>query len=247
MSDEAQVDFDDALARAFSRISSAKKDSKNPHFNTSYADLASVTEAIRGPLTAEGFSWPQLTEMSEDGRKVTVTTHLRRKGVCLTSKLSMPVMPVDKPTAQGVGSAITYARRYALSAITGVCPDDDDGTAASEGGRSKQPAKAKPKPKAEPKPDPAWTAARELFAKVSKRRADLIQQHGLAQMYPSASDRFAEALGVKVAPPGRDITPEQWTSATRAYGDDIDDIEMSLDAPDSDPHNGAEDMGMGEP
>lgn len=231
--EDALADFDNALARAFANIESAKKDSENPHFRNKYADLASVTDAIRGPLTAEGFSWPQATGMSDDGRTVIVTTQLRRKGLSISSTLAMPV---EKPTAQGVGSAITYARRYALSAITGVCPDDDDGNAASEGGKPKQPPKKKAAPK---KPHQSetkeWKAAREAFALVSKKRGDIIQTNGVKGR-TAASDLFAQALGVKVAPGAREITPEQWVAAARAFGDDIDDIELGLGtAPDDYP------------
>jgi len=70
--------------------------------------------------------------------------------------------------------------------------------------------------------------ARELFIKVAKRRGELIKEHGIKGR-ELAADLFARAIGVETAPPGRDITPEQWTAATRAYGDDIDDIELTLE------------------
>lgn len=235
----AQAEFDDALSKAFAEIETAKKDSTNPHFRNKYADLASVTDAIRGPLTKNGFSWPQFVSMTAG--EVHVRTELRRKGVCVASMLSMPV---EKPTAQGVGSAITYARRYALSAITGVCPDDDDGTAASEGGKAKRPAKtrAKPRASAAPKASPQWTAAYGTYQKVAKRRADLLQSSGLGS-YMTPADRVANALGLKTAPGGRDITPEQWEIITSEFSLDITDIEATLaereqDAPTGEPMDG---------
>lgn len=129
---EDQQSFDEALARAFAKIDFAAKDGKNPHFRSSYATLASVYDACREALTSEGFSFPQTLNLihTEEGLSIVVTTRLRRKGVELISSLPMPVG--GKGTPQDIGSAITYGRRYSLSALVGVCPDDDDdGNAAS--------------------------------------------------------------------------------------------------------------------
>lgn len=129
-----------ALAKAQSKIDSAKKDSTNPHFKSRYADLASVWEAIRGPLTENGLSIVQMP--SADGAKVSVTTILlHTSGQFIRSRLTM-VAADTKP--QTVGSCLTYARRYALSAVAGVAPDDDDGNAANggDGGATKVPGKS---------------------------------------------------------------------------------------------------------
>lgn len=209
MTDEAQADFDDALARAFARIEAAKKDSENPHFRNKYADLASVTEAIKGPLTSEGFSWPQTIAM-EDGL-VVVTQWLRRKGVAIQSVLPMPIG--DKATPQQIGSAITYARRYALSAMVGVAPDDDDGNAASSsgGGQVRAPARqrsaSKPKPQQEKKPG-GWRAnasadvlkADEVYRALCRERAPLAQELHVA----NNPETIRKILG-------RDPDPERMT------------------------------------
>lgn len=132
MSDEKQVDFDDALARVYGLVEKATKDASNPHFRSKYTTLASIHDACSKALVTEGFSWPQLVTTSKEGglHLVHVTTQLRRKGLLLESTLALPVG--GKGTAQDIGSAITYARRYGLSAIVGVCPaEDDDGNAAS--------------------------------------------------------------------------------------------------------------------
>jgi hypothetical protein len=104
----------------------AKKDSTNPHFKTAYADLASVWDACRAPLANAGLSVVQL--VSSEGATATVETILAHSsGEWVSSLLAVPLTKVD---AQGLGSAITYGRRYALAAIVGVCPADDDGEAA---------------------------------------------------------------------------------------------------------------------
>lgn len=137
-----QKDFDDALSRVFARVEKAGKDAKGQARRGvyMYATLASVTDAISEALTAEGFSWPQLlatrVEIVGEGSDrfaqiwVDVTTQLRRGGVLIESTLAMPVG--GNGTPQDIGSAITYGRRYGLSAAVGVCPEDDDGNAASQ-------------------------------------------------------------------------------------------------------------------
>jgi len=111
-----------ALSKAQSIMKTAKKDSENPFFKSTYADLASVWEAIRTPFTENGFSISQFTETKDD--RVCVTTLLlHTSGEWLSSELVLPTLKLDP---QAFGSAITYARRYALAAICGVASDDDD-------------------------------------------------------------------------------------------------------------------------
>jgi hypothetical protein len=122
----------EALAKAQAKITHAAKDRENPHFKSKYATLASVWDAVREPLTANGLSVVQTVESTQDGAFVEVRTHLlHSSGESMESSLKVPVA---QRTAQGMGSAITYARRYALAAMVGVAPDDDDdGNAASQG------------------------------------------------------------------------------------------------------------------
>src|SRR5262245_42816044 len=116
-----------ALAKAQGSIQAAKKDSFNPHFKSSYADLASVWEACREPLSSNGLAVVQVPEAGE--QSVTVTTTLyHSSGQWIRSRLTVPV---GQDTAQGIGSALTYARRYGLAAMVGVAPDEDDGNAAA--------------------------------------------------------------------------------------------------------------------
>lgn len=116
-----------ALAKAQGCIGIAAKTSANPFFKSKYADLASVWEAIRAPLSSNGLAIIQFPRSTRDGVEVeTVLTH--ESGEYVAETLSLPVAKHD---AQGVGSAITYARRYGLQSIAGVAPDDDDGNAAA--------------------------------------------------------------------------------------------------------------------
>lgn len=103
----------------------ASTDATN-YFKKSYATLSSVWNVIRKPLTDNGLSISQTFDVSDGGVTV-VTTLLHTSGEWKSSRL---YSALDKPNIQGLGSAITYLRRYSLSAMVGVCPDDDDAESA---------------------------------------------------------------------------------------------------------------------
>lgn len=115
-----------ALAAAQGAMKHADKDSKNPHFSSRYADLASVIDACRAPLAANGLSVVQLPAITDRGH-VLRTRLLHASGQWIESEI--PVL-TTRSGPQEYGSALTYARRYALAAMVGVAPDDDDGEAA---------------------------------------------------------------------------------------------------------------------
>lgn len=123
-----------ALAKAQAEMEGAKKEGLNPHFRSRYADLASVWDACREALTKNGLSVVQTLASTNDETGVVVhitTMLLHESGQYITDTLS--IKPKEN-SPQGVGSTVTYGRRYALAAIAGVAPEDDDGNAAT--GRS---------------------------------------------------------------------------------------------------------------
>ncbi len=142
-----------ALAKAQGEITGALKDSANPFFKSKYDDLASCWDACREPLSKNGLSVVQLpargksvtiewettdqktgaiTQFKTDTEElVIVTTLFHSSGQWIKGEL--PMIPRDA-TPQGIGSAFTYGRRYALTALIGIAQVDDDGNAAS--GRS---------------------------------------------------------------------------------------------------------------
>ena len=136
-------DIATALAKAQAEIEGAKKDSNNPHFKSSYADLASVWDACRKALTGNGLSVVQ-GPVSDEGRVGVTTMLMHSSGQWLESTF---FMRPTKDDPQGAGSALTYARRYALAAMVGVAPEDDDGNAASEKPSGKPVAVAQQAPK----------------------------------------------------------------------------------------------------
>ena len=130
-----------ALAKAQATMKAASFDKKNPHFNSKYASLAAIIDAVRKPLTDNGLSFAQTTNVGEHGFFLE-TKLLHSSGQWLSSQYPLP----QGATAQQTGSALTYARRYSLSAITGTAADEDDD---AERRREGEPAEySAPKPKA---------------------------------------------------------------------------------------------------
>jgi hypothetical protein len=116
-----------ALAKAQSEMSKALKDSDNPHFKSKYADLAAVMDACMPALNKYGIAVIQPFVSSDFGNAVkTVLIHEGGE----TLECSIPLI-LGKNDMQGLGSAITYARRYGLMAMAGIAPEDDDGNAAA--------------------------------------------------------------------------------------------------------------------
>lgn len=119
----------EAMSKAQAKVEGAVKGKANPAFKGSkYADLQSVWDACREALTGNGIAVVQFPGDCVDGRVFMTTILTHSSGEWMRETLSIPLGKVD---AQGYGSAITYARRYALAAIAGVSPEDDDGNAAS--------------------------------------------------------------------------------------------------------------------
>ncbi len=127
---ESITELAKALCKAQAEIESVKKESSNPFFKSKYADLSSVWAAIREPLTKNGLCLVQ-NPSSKDNRAQVATILMHTSGEYIRSVLEMAAVKSDP---QGIGSAITYARRYAILAIIGIAPEDDDGNAASHGG-----------------------------------------------------------------------------------------------------------------
>ena len=118
-----------ALAKAQGAMKGAVKDSANPFFKSKYADLASVVEAIRAAFSANGLSYIQTVEPSDKDEVRVETTLLHASGEWISC--GVLALPVSKVDAQGYGSALTYCRRYSLSAAVGIAAEaDDDGNAA---------------------------------------------------------------------------------------------------------------------
>jgi hypothetical protein len=137
-----------AIVKAQSEMKPAVKDSVNPFFKSKYADLSAVWTAI-APFTMNGIAITQSPQGPLDGHIVLDTQLTHVSGQWMLSRLTMPVVKNDP---QGFGSALTYARRYALGCMTGlVTEEDDDGNQASQQ-PARIPFKPVPKPAAAQSP-----------------------------------------------------------------------------------------------
>jgi ERF superfamily len=114
-----------ALVKAQKSMGAVLKNASNPHLKSKYADLGSVLDACLSALHDNGFAIMQPCGKDEHGAFVeTVLAH--ESGESCTSRV---YLVIGKQDMQGVGSAITYARRYGLLGMAGLAPEDDDGEA----------------------------------------------------------------------------------------------------------------------
>lgn len=178
---ESIKEISTALCKAQAAMKSAPKDATNPHFKSRYADLASIWDTIRGPLTSNGLSVLQSVLQTENG--IAVQTQLNHQSGEWFRMDPCPI-PVDKQNAQGAGSAITYGKRYSLAAAVGiVADDDDDGHAAAE--RPPQQRQAVP-----PKHDPPALSAKD--AKLVKSFVEIIEQAPNVEALQSVTDMLKQ-------------------------------------------------------
>lgn len=130
-----------ALAAAEIEFAAVAKNHVNPYFKSRYADLADLIEATRPALAKNGLTVIQLPRLAQGMAGVT-TMLLHSSGEWLRQELLLPAGKLDKLDAQTVGSAVTYARRYAYQSLLNIAAeDDDDGNQAS--GNHAEPARAK--------------------------------------------------------------------------------------------------------
>lgn len=184
----------ESMSKAQASLKSAPFNRVNPHFKNRYADLTSVIDTARKPLSENGLTFMQFVSCS--GPVVSVETVIAHSsGEWISGTLSLTATKGDP---QGVGSAITYAKRYGLCAALGIsADDDDDANEASTPANTQRPVPQNGKPEASPK----------------KQFADAVK--GWAQVAPedvrAACLQVAKAAGIDANTPDADSA---WTKAT---------------------------------
>ncbi|WP_019100712.1 ERF family protein [Chromobacterium haemolyticum] len=118
-----------ALVQARRDVGVAIKNAVNPHLKNKYADLGAVHDAIDNALDKNDLTPFQTPVASDDAKLHLQTLLIHKSGEYIGGTL---VMPMSKQDPQGYGSALTYARRYALAAMLNVTQDDDDGARAAD-------------------------------------------------------------------------------------------------------------------
>lgn len=195
-----------ALPKAQAAITKVSKDAANPHFNSKYVSLTQIAEAVIPALNANGISVLQPV-MASNGSVQVMTVLLHETGQWLRATHSVPVSRND---AQGVGSALTYARRQGLQALLTVAPagEDDDGEGAVGRGSAKPPLPPK-EPERPGLPDrvkrlegimanvktvkdltKAWTLSNDLRAELEKENPA-----ELARLEAARDAKQAELIG----------------------------------------------------
>lgn len=135
---ESITELAKALAAAQGELANASKNAKNPHFKSAYADLGEILNVIRPVFAKHGLGIMQMPDY-EAGMVTVETLVTHSSGEYITSQTRLPV---GQQNAQGVGGAITYARRYSLAAVAGIGQEDDDGQSAVGTARQQQQAQA---------------------------------------------------------------------------------------------------------
>lgn len=147
-----------ALAKAQAEMRNAKLNKVNPHFKSRYADLAEIRDTVTPALTAQGIAVVHGMDTAENGIAV-VTRLIHASGQWVESRFPVAY---DKP--QTMGSAITYGRRYNLSAIVNIAADDDDDANAA----NDKPVHAKPEvmPSVNGTPGASKASSRAAYEKM---------------------------------------------------------------------------------
>jgi len=185
----------EALVVAQSQMRHAKMDRVNPHYKNRYATLASVIDACKPALNAAGIAVVQEVESNSDAGTVGVRTVLHFRGEMLECGLLTLKAVQNNP--QQIGSALTYARRYALAAAIGIASDeDDDGEAAQ--GRLVQGGDA-------PQPRPSSHA----------RTSEVV---GAVALAPQAAPRVTETVA-NPPPPTAAVRPTSPSTPQQAHAD----------------------------
>lgn len=175
-----------AMASAQGEIENAHKNANNPHFRSNYADLAEVINTVRPIMSKHGISISQFPAFDSGVASVeTIVMHSSGEWISGVSSA-----PVTKQDAQGVGSALTYLRRYSLAAIAGIAQEDDDGNSAV-GGRQQQRQPA-PDPKAVISAIQGAANANDVNKYVQTAQQRGVDASGMQQINEAAMERISQ-------------------------------------------------------
>lgn len=210
-----------ALAAAQAQFAPATKDAQNPFFKSSYATLGSILEVLNPVLGKHGLSFTQLTDVDEDGKVYLDTQIMHKSGQWLRGR--RPLVCKDPTDPQKMGSAESYARRYALQSAFGITADDDDANQAA--------APSKPKmtndiPKGFDAPEkPSSSVKTESKVKVTPKKNGCISEAQQKRLFAIANANGWESAQVK------DLLSEKGFSSSSdiPYGKPYEDIVACLE------------------
>lgn len=176
-SEEGKTELLKAFVAAQGEMDAVYKNANNPAFKTKYANLSAVLEAVMPALSKHGLALIQSASYDDDGVAVETIIAHTGGGMMTTTLRAKP----QNATPQGVGSVVTYLRRYSVMAVTAVAPEDDDGNA----GTMAAPKAAK---------QSAPSAAQMFLADIRKRAEACTDNACLDQLYLDQKDFAATVL-----------------------------------------------------
>lgn len=175
-----------ALAAFQGAMESVLKTKVNPFYHSKYADLDAIWEACRGRLSANGLALVQTTTWND--QIILETMLLHTSGEWIKGSLAINAAKLDP---QAVGSAITYARRYGMSAMLGISSEDDDDAESNMPRATKTGTGVGPGPQDSPEQS-SGTVPEDFEARLNKLYTWAQEKHGLKP------DKALKAAGLKL-------------------------------------------------
>lgn len=215
-----------AFVAAQANFKAAKKDSTNPHFRSSYADLSSVIDAISEALKSQKLAVSQPINWHDDlgGYYMISTILIHESGQSLKlGSMRVPVNQTDALNAQKAGAAITYSRRYHLASAMGLSQEDDDGNSVSLPPAQARPAQ--PQSRFAAAPGPAAPAAQSTVRSQGGHPTDkqlayiktLSSELGLPLVHPRTYQDAHAAIDMLL----KKKAGKSPVQGNRNYGDDM--------------------------
>lgn len=189
---ETIINLSKALVETQKELKQPLKDAKNPFFKSEYVPLEKVGEAITESATKHGLAFSQYATTTETGNVSVGTIVFHESGEFI--EFPPLILKPENTKPQSIGSAITYAKRYSLSAVFGVTSDkDDDGNKANGNGEpQKQPQKRNQKqaPQNEPNVHEIVEKYVQKLEELGVNRADVVEyvcnKHSVGNMFDIA-------------------------------------------------------------
>ena len=186
---ESIVKLSKSLVETQKELKQPLKDAKNPFFKSEYVPLENVAEAITQTATKNGLAFSQYATTTETGNVSVGTIVFHESGEFI--EFPPLILKPENTKPQSIGSAITYAKRYALSAIFGITSDkDDDGNKANGNGEpQKQPQKRNQKQVQNDEPDVHAIVEKyvQQLEVLGVKRAELVEyvcnKHNVGNMF----------------------------------------------------------------
>lgn len=186
---ETIINLSKALVETQKELKQPLKDAKNPFFKSEYVPLENVAEAITESATKHGLAFSQYATTTETGNVSVGTIVFHESGEYI--EYPPLILKPENTKPQSIGSAITYAKRYSLSAVFGITSDkDDDGSEANGNGeQQKQPQKRNQKQAQNDEPDVHTIVEKyvQQLAVLGVKRADVVEyvcnKHNVGNMF----------------------------------------------------------------